>query len=60
MLEDVSYLRTRGIQTSITLPFGLYLQIIERAKAEGISLAEIVRRAVKKELEGKEFNCDTT
>lgn len=56
MLEDVSYPLKRGIQTSITLPYGLYLQTIEQAKAEGVSFSEIVRRAVKKELEGKKFD----
>jgi hypothetical protein len=57
MLENVSYPINRGIQTSITLPYGIYLKIIEQAKAEGVSFAEIIRRAVKKELNVQE---DTT
>ena len=45
---------SRGVQTSVNLPFTLYIQVIQKAETEGVSLAEIVRRAVK-----KEFHFDT-
>jgi hypothetical protein len=41
----------RSIQTTITFPLGLYIQLLEQAKKERASLSEIVRKALFREFE---------
>lgn len=41
----------RSIQTTITFPLGLYIQLLEKAKEERASLSEIVRKALFREFE---------
>lgn len=44
----------RSIQTTITFPLDLYIQLIGKAKEERVSLSEIVRKAVFREFEKEE------
>jgi len=39
----------KGVPTTVTFPLNLYYQIVEDAHREGVSMAELVRRAVIKE-----------
>lgn len=54
MLVEKFNLNERSIQTTVTFPLRLYVQLVEKAQAEKISLSEIVRRAVFKEFEPAE------
>ena len=49
MLEEVAENRT--VVTTVSMPFLLYVQLLQRAKFEGVSLSELVRRALYKEFE---------
>ncbi|MGE5443933.1 MAG: hypothetical protein ACM3SR_04935 [Ignavibacteriales bacterium] len=53
MLVEKTDLTRRSIQTTINFPFYLYVELIEKARTEGISLSEVVRRILLKEFEGK-------
>lgn len=53
MLVEKTGLTRRSIQTTINFPFYLYVELIEKARTEGISLSEVVRRILLKEFEGK-------
>lgn len=53
MLVEKTDLTRRSIQTTINFPFYLYVELIEKARNEGISLSEVVRRILLKEFEGK-------
>ena len=44
----------RSIATTISMPLCLYAELCEKARAEGISLSELVRRALYKEFSRKE------
>ena len=59
-MKDVSYLENPSVQTTVNLPFPLYLKIVKVAQNEGVSFAEIVRRLVKKEFEKGEPEQGTT
>jgi NADH/NAD ratio-sensing transcriptional regulator Rex len=50
MMIKQEYLHcNKGVPTTVTFPLNLYYQIVEDARKEGISMAELVRRAVVKE-----------
>lgn len=53
MLVEKTDLTRRSIQATINFPFYLYVELIEKARTEGISLSEVVRRILLKEFEGK-------
>ena len=53
MLNERLDVLRKSVQTTLYLPLGLYLGIFEKAKKEKTSIAEIVRRAVIKELESE-------
>ena len=52
MLIESSDIEKRSIQTTITVPLYLYRQLVKKAKAQKISLSEIIRRALYNEFEG--------
>ena len=49
MAEEFS--DNRSIGTTVSMPVWLYVQLLQRARAENISLSEVVRRALHKEFE---------
>jgi len=49
MAEEFS--DNRSIGTTVSMPVWLYVQLLSRAKFEGVSLSELVRRALYKEFE---------
>ncbi len=51
MIPERFDISQRSVQTTITFPLNLYIQLIEKAKSERASLSEIVRRALYKEFE---------
>jgi hypothetical protein len=51
MATDIANLEKRSVQTTVSFPLHLYIRLLERAKTEGISLSEIVRRGLLKELQ---------
>lgn len=53
MIVEKFNLAKRSIQTTITFPLALYVELIEEAQKEGVSLSELVRRALYKKFEKK-------
>jgi len=51
MVTEIANLGKRSVQTTVSLPLYLYIQLLEKAKNEHLSLSEIVRGALFKELE---------
>ena len=51
MLIEKTDIFKRSIQTTITFPLSLYLQLVNKAKTEKVSLSELVRNAVLKQFE---------
>lgn len=49
MIEELT--KNRSIATTISLPFFLYLQVVEKAQTERISISEVVRLALYQEFE---------
>jgi len=59
MLVEKLNINERSIQTTVTFPLRLYVQLVEKAQREKVSLSEIVRRALFKELEKEQRDLKT-
>jgi len=59
MLVEKLNINDRSIQTTVTFPLRLYVQLVEKAQREKVSLSEIVRRALFKELEKEQRDLKT-
>lgn len=46
-------IRTRTVTTTVYMPLSLYAHLVEKARTEGVSFSEIVRRALFRELEAE-------
>jgi hypothetical protein len=47
--EEIS--KNRSITTTVSLPFFLYLKVVEKAQTERISISQVVRLALYQEFE---------
>jgi len=55
-MNKLDEIQNRSIQTTVTFPLSLYIQIIEKSQNEKVSLSEIIRRALYKEFEIRKNN----
>jgi hypothetical protein len=53
-IENLNFHKGRTIVTTVSMPLGLYAELISRAKSERVSLSELVRRALFKEFETRD------
>jgi len=51
MTEEIE--KNRSVVTTVSLPFFLYLQLIEKAHRERTSMSEVVREALYQQFENK-------